>query len=81
MDRIHIPEDQVIPLDAVAPAVQGLRIAFVNVFGITHPDGSWTLIDAALPLTETLIRNWAEKNFKRPPNAIVLSHGHFDHHT
>jgi hypothetical protein len=31
MDRIEIPEDQVVSLDNIAPAVQGLRITFVNV--------------------------------------------------
>jgi glyoxylase-like metal-dependent hydrolase (beta-lactamase superfamily II) len=66
-------------MEAIAPGVQGLRIAFVNVFGITHDDGSWTLIDAGLPLSEGRIRNWAEKNFTIAPTAIVLTHGHFDH--
>ncbi len=79
MDAIKIPEDQIIPIDAVAPGVQGLRIAFVNVFSVMHQDGSWTLIDAAIPFSFSIIRNWAEKNFKRAPNAIVLTHGHFDH--
>jgi glyoxylase-like metal-dependent hydrolase (beta-lactamase superfamily II) len=79
MDPVKIPEDQIIPMDAVAPGVQGLRITFVNVFGIAHPDGSWTLIDAAIPFSAGMIRSWAEKNFKRAPNAIVLTHGHFDH--
>jgi glyoxylase-like metal-dependent hydrolase (beta-lactamase superfamily II) len=79
MDRVKIPEDQVIPMENAAPGVKGLRIAFVNVFAITHADGSWTLLDAALPYTATLIRNWATKNFNKAPNAIVLTHGHFDH--
>jgi glyoxylase-like metal-dependent hydrolase (beta-lactamase superfamily II) len=79
MDPVKIPEDQIIPMDAVAPGVQGLRITFVNVFGIAHPDGSWTLIDAAIPFSAGMIRSWAEKNFKRAPSAIVLTHGHFDH--
>jgi glyoxylase-like metal-dependent hydrolase (beta-lactamase superfamily II) len=79
MDPVKIPEDQIIPMDAVAPGVRGLRITFVNVFGITHADGSWTLIDAAIPFSAGIIRGWAEKNFKRAPNAIVLTHGHFDH--
>src|SRR4051794_37684840 len=79
MDPLKIPEDQIIPMESVAPGVQGLRITFVNVFGVTHPDGSWTLIDAAIPFSAGMIRSWAEKNFKRAPNAIVLTHGHFDH--
>ena len=79
MDRVEIPEQQVVSLDDVAAGVRGLRITFVNVFGITHRDNSWTLIDAALPMSESYIRRWAEKHFDGPPRAIVLSHGHFDH--
>lgn len=79
MDHVDIPAEQAIPIDAIAQGVQGLRIMFVNVFAITHEDGSWTLIDAGLPMSEGLIRSWAEKHFTTSPNAIVLTHGHFDH--
>ena len=78
MDKIEVPQDQVVPMDAIAPGVEGLRIAFVNVFGIVHSKG-WTLIDAAIPMSAGRIRHWAEKRFNGPPNAIVLTHGHFDH--
>jgi glyoxylase-like metal-dependent hydrolase (beta-lactamase superfamily II) len=79
MDKIAIPDEQVVPMEAIAPGVRGLRIAFVNVFGVTHADGTWTLIDAAIPFSATMIRSWAEKTYGRAPNAIVLTHGHFDH--
>ena len=79
MDKIDIPDDQVVALDEIAPGLRGLRIVFVNVFGITHPDGTWTLIDAAIPHSAARIRSWAESSFGRPPNALVLTHGHFDH--
>ena len=79
MDKINFPDEQIVALDNIAPGVRGLRIAFVNIFAVTHPDGSWTLIDAGLPFTEVLIRRWAEKNFSTAPQAIVLTHGHFDH--
>jgi glyoxylase-like metal-dependent hydrolase (beta-lactamase superfamily II) len=78
MEPLKIPDEQVIAMDDVAPGVKGLRIIFVNVFGVAHGSG-WTLIDAALPFTATLIRSWAKKTFKHPPTAIVLTHGHFDH--
>lgn len=79
MEHVEIPEAQVIPIEEIARGVQGLRIVFVNVFGVTHSDGSWTLIDAGLPMSEGRIHSWAEKQFGRAPNAILLTHGHFDH--
>jgi glyoxylase-like metal-dependent hydrolase (beta-lactamase superfamily II) len=79
MDKVEIDCKQVIPIDNIAPGVRGLRIAFVNVFALTHPDGSWSLIDAALPFSASHIKNWAEKHFSMPPNSLILTHGHFDH--
>jgi len=79
MDTLQIAKEQVISLDHIADGIRGLRLAFVNVFAVTHLDSSWTLVDAALPFTARLIRHWAEKHFNWPPNAIVLTHGHFDH--
>jgi glyoxylase-like metal-dependent hydrolase (beta-lactamase superfamily II) len=67
------------PMDRIAEGVQGLRIGFVNVFGVMHANGSWTLIDTGVPYSAGYIRNWAEEQFHGPPNAIVLTHGHFDH--
>jgi len=46
MDRIELDPELVLEMEAIAPGVQGLRIAFVNVFSIEDSDGSWTLIDA-----------------------------------
>ena len=79
MEAAKMLDEQITPMEDVAPRIKGLRIVFVNVFGVEHGAGEWTLIDAALPFTATLIRSWAEKNFHRPPKAIVLTHGHFDH--
>lgn len=79
MDAIEIPDSQVVPIEDVAVGVLGLRIVFVNVFALKHAENSWTLIDAGLPMSESMIQKWAEKNFATPPNAIVLTHGHFDH--
>lgn len=78
MDKIEVPQEQVTPLDAIAQGLVGLKIAFVNVFGVTDGDG-WTLIDAGIPFSASRIKSWAEKSFGRAPRAIVLTHGHFDH--
>jgi glyoxylase-like metal-dependent hydrolase (beta-lactamase superfamily II) len=79
MEKVEIQQDQVVPIDAIALGVQGLKIAFVNVFGVSHEDGSWTLIDAAIPFSASRIKSWAQEEFGGPPNAILLTHGHFDH--
>jgi len=77
--RTNIPESMVMPMEHVAIGVEGLRIAFVNVYGIAHATGSWTLIDTGLPFSAGFIKNWGERHFGGPASAIVLTHGHFDH--
>lgn len=79
--RAHteIPESMVTAMDRIATGVEGLRIAFVNVFGVATANGSWILIDSGLPFSAGYIRNWAERTFREAPSAIVLTHGHFDH--
>ncbi len=81
MKQIPLPEYEVVPLDNIAPDVRGLRILFVNVFAVGIRGGPWTLIDAGLYLSATRIRHWAENIFGEgaPPQAIILTHGHFDH--
>jgi glyoxylase-like metal-dependent hydrolase (beta-lactamase superfamily II) len=79
MDHLSIPEIETVPMDDVAVGIRGLRIAFVNVFAVVHADGSWTLIDAGLPFTASAIQTWTKKFSETAPNAILLTHGHFDH--
>lgn len=76
---LHIPDSDIVPLNNIAPDIAGLRILFVNVFGITNPDGSWVMVDAGVPLSAGRIRRWAWEKFQNAPLAIVLTHGHFDH--
>jgi glyoxylase-like metal-dependent hydrolase (beta-lactamase superfamily II) len=75
----EVSDAMVTPMDEIAAGVEGLRIAFVNVFGVSSANGSWTLVDTGLPFSAGLIRSWSERRFGRPPSAIVLTHGHFDH--
>ena len=79
MGKIEVPADEVVPLEAITTGVVGLRILFVNVFAVQGPVG-WTLIDAGLAGAAGQIERWARAHFgKRAPNAIVLTHAHFDH--
>jgi glyoxylase-like metal-dependent hydrolase (beta-lactamase superfamily II) len=79
MDRIDIPAGETVPLDAVATGVIGLRVLFVNVFAVAGGSG-WTLIDAGLNGSAGRISRWAADHFGgTPPDAIVLTHAHFDH--
>ncbi len=78
-EKLPIAEEEIAPLNSIAPDLAGLRILFVNVFGVSFPDGSWTLIDAGIPHSANRIRKWADESFGVPPRAIVLTHGHFDH--
>lgn len=79
MASVPFDEGHIAPMKDLAPGVSGLRIAFVNVFGIAHGPGAWTLVDTGLPFSARYIRKWAEEIYGRPPSAIVLTHGHFDH--
>jgi glyoxylase-like metal-dependent hydrolase (beta-lactamase superfamily II) len=80
MDAIPLPSYELIPLEEVAPGVKGVHILFVNVYAIQTSAG-WTLIDTGVPLSAGKIKHWVEGQFGKGarPQAIVLTHGHFDH--
>jgi glyoxylase-like metal-dependent hydrolase (beta-lactamase superfamily II) len=69
------------PILRIAPDVGWLPISFVNVFFVGRPGGSWILVDAGLPGRARQILAAAEARFGAGarPEAIVLTHGHFDH--
>lgn len=69
------------PITRIAPDVGWLPVSFVNVYFIGRPGGPWVLVDAGLPGRVKQIFTAAEARFGvgSKPEAIVLTHGHFDH--
>jgi glyoxylase-like metal-dependent hydrolase (beta-lactamase superfamily II) len=69
------------PITRIAPDVGWLPISFVNVYFIGRPGGAWALIDAGLPGRAYQILEAAEARFGSGsrPEAILLTHGHWEH--
>jgi glyoxylase-like metal-dependent hydrolase (beta-lactamase superfamily II) len=79
MKSVEIPESAIVALDSIAPDILGLRVLFVNVFAVSTGSG-WTLVDTALYGSAGRIQRWAREHFgDTQPDAIILTHAHFDH--
>lgn len=64
----------------VAPGMYWLPLALGNVFMLGEPGGEWVLIDTGTPGSAPKIREEARQLYgEQPPEAIVLTHAHFDH--
>ncbi len=68
----------------VAPGVWGMKIVFVNIYIIASGEdkgNNWVLVDAGLKGSGEKIKRMAEDIFGQgsKPEAIILTHGHFDH--
>ena len=65
----------------IASDVAFLPLPIVNVYMVGTPDtGPWALIDAGLPGTAGKILDAAERfGPDARPEAIIMTHGHFDH--
>ena len=68
-------------IDRIAPDVGWQPISFVNAYFVGHPGGPWILVDAGLPGRAAQIFDAAEARFGAGsrPEAIYLTHGHYDH--
>ena len=62
----------------IAPHVHVIPILFVNAYTIHTQGDDWVLVDTGVKLGLPALKN-LEEEFGKPPVAIVLTHGHFDH--
>jgi len=64
-----------------ADDVARLYVAFVNVYFLGARGGPWVIVDTGLPLAASVVRTRAAHLFGSDsrPEAIILTHGHFDH--
>ncbi|WP_438431426.1 MBL fold metallo-hydrolase [Gorillibacterium sp. sgz500922] len=67
--------------EEVAKDLYCRTIQIVNIAFIGRPGGAYVLVDAGMPGSAAEIRSAAEERFGKEsrPEAIVLTHGHFDH--
>ncbi|KRF51641.1 MBL fold metallo-hydrolase [Bacillus sp. Soil745] len=89
MDDNHLNE-KFMPMTSVSSGdvqiinedIYCLSVQIVSVIFIGSPkDDKWVLIDAGMPRSAEAIKNTAEEIYgpQKPPAAIILTHGHFDH--
>jgi glyoxylase-like metal-dependent hydrolase (beta-lactamase superfamily II) len=63
-----------------AEGVSFVTTLVANLFFIDNEDGSWVLLDTGVPGFAGRVREAARERYgNQPPEAIILSHGHFDH--
>lgn len=66
-------------MELVAPRVHRVNVLnFVNAYCIENGEGEWVLLDTGLRPALSILKG-AALEMKRPPVAIVLTHGHIDH--
>jgi glyoxylase-like metal-dependent hydrolase (beta-lactamase superfamily II) len=65
----------------VMPGVYRIQSAFVNAYMVGEYGGPWVLVDTGLPFSTDQIKKAVDDRFgvQSRPEAIVLTHGHFDH--
>jgi glyoxylase-like metal-dependent hydrolase (beta-lactamase superfamily II) len=84
----HLFEEVAMPItsvssgkvEQVAEGVYALCVQIVNVCYLDAANG-WVLVDCGMTAGEAMIMEQAAKLYgaDRPPQAIIVTHGHFDH--
>ena len=76
----HDSHFHVLP-DVVSQTIVMVNVVFVGPTGRRDARGGWTLIDAGIPMSASRILGVAHELYgpNARPDAIVLTHGHFDH--
>ena len=80
----NIDVDSQEQLSLLPKDIYGFTTMIVNVFMIGDPhntNGDWVLVDTGISSSESKIIQEMSDRYgeNRPPSAIVLTHGHFDH--
>lgn len=67
-------------VNEIASGVWYVPAVLANLYFVGDKQGPWVMVDAGTPGTAWRIRHAVEEVFgSRRPDAIVLTHGHFDH--
>ena len=68
-------------MQEIAPGIVWIRTSFVNAYFVGEPGGKWAVVDTGLAGFGGKLIAAAEKRFgpSSRPEAIFLTHGHFDH--
>jgi glyoxylase-like metal-dependent hydrolase (beta-lactamase superfamily II) len=69
------------PVDQLAPGLARLPLLIANVYFVGSRRAPWVMVDAGTPGDAARIRSTATERFgpDARPEAILLTHGHFDH--
>lgn len=79
--HVRLEPSHSVSVDEAADGLGRLYIGFVNVYFVGDAWQRWVLVDTGLPHTSALVKQRAAQRYgaDRPPEAIILTHGHFDH--